>query len=217
MFPSLFVKSSNSSAPCLDQGKAGLASSAGAARMLGRAAVGAGLLATCLQAGAASALSFNFTFSGGGNPASPTTVTGVVSGLVDNTSNQKSGLTVTISSATNTPSGGWSSFSDPNYIAGDGFDVFGGVVTGVDIGYINGIQAFDLGNQNNFLPSLLEPDPSGLNVYNRDFNNASNNSLVFTPVGGPSPAAAPGPLPLFGAAAAFGWGRRLRRRVNTPA
>ncbi len=27
------------------------------------------------------------------------------------------------------------------------------------------------------------------------------------------PVAAPGPLPLFGAAAAFGWSRRLRRRL----
>lgn len=212
MFPSLFVKSSSSSAPCLDQGKAGLASSAGAARMLGRAAVGAGLLATCLQAGAASALSFNFTFSGGGNPASPTTVTGVVSGLVDNTSNQKSGLTVTISSATNTPSGGWSTFSFADYLLGDGFDVFGGAVTGVNILYDNGNQSLMLGNQGALNP-ILEDSPFS----NVDSSNSSSNSLVFTPVGGPSPAAAPGPLPLFGAAAAFGWGRRLRRRVNTPA
>jgi hypothetical protein len=29
-------------------------------------------------------------------------------------------------------------------------------------------------------------------------------------------AAAPSPLPLFGAAAAFGWSRRLRRRIATP-
>ncbi len=28
-----------------------------------------------------------------------------------------------------------------------------------------------------------------------------------------APVAAPGPLPLFGAAAAFGWSRRLRRRL----
>jgi len=26
----------------------------------------------------------------------------------------------------------------------------------------------------------------------------------------------PGPLPLFGAAAAFGWSRRLRKRMATP-
>lgn len=34
-----------------------------------------------------------------------------------------------------------------------------------------------------------------------------------TPAPGPSPASVPGPLPLFGATAAFGWSRRLRRRT----
>jgi hypothetical protein len=33
-------------------------------------------------------------------------------------------------------------------------------------------------------------------------------------IGEPAPAAVPGPLPLLGAAAAFGYSRRLRRRVN---
>jgi hypothetical protein len=33
-------------------------------------------------------------------------------------------------------------------------------------------------------------------------------------VGAPAVASVPGPLPLFGAAAAFGWSRKLRRRVN---
>ncbi len=31
---------------------------------------------------------------------------------------------------------------------------------------------------------------------------------------GPPATPVPGPLPLFGAAAAFGWSRKLRRRVN---
>jgi hypothetical protein len=33
---------------------------------------------------------------------------------------------------------------------------------------------------------------------------------------GPPTAAVPGPLPLFGAAAAFGWSRRLRKRIAAP-
>jgi len=33
---------------------------------------------------------------------------------------------------------------------------------------------------------------------------------------GPPAAAVPGPLPLFGAAAAFGWSRRLRKRIAAP-
>jgi hypothetical protein len=34
-------------------------------------------------------------------------------------------------------------------------------------------------------------------------------------VGAPAVASVPGPLPLFGAAAAFGWSRSLRRRIST--
>ncbi len=46
-----------------------------------------------------------------------------------------------------------------------------------------------------------------------DFNNIS-----FVQSGNPGPPAAdvPGPLPVFGAAAAFGWSRRLRKRIATP-
>jgi hypothetical protein len=32
-----------------------------------------------------------------------------------------------------------------------------------------------------------------------------------------APSSAPAPLPLFGAAAAFGWSRQMRRRIKTPA
>ena len=35
-------------------------------------------------------------------------------------------------------------------------------------------------------------------------------------IGAPSAAAVPGPLPLLGAGAAFGWSRRLRKRITTP-
>ena len=35
-------------------------------------------------------------------------------------------------------------------------------------------------------------------------------------IAGPPSAAVPGPLPLFGTAAAFGWSRRLRKRIATP-
>ena len=35
-------------------------------------------------------------------------------------------------------------------------------------------------------------------------------------IGAPSAAAVPGPLPLLGAGAAFGWSRRLRKRISTP-
>ena len=50
-------------------------------------------------------------------------------------------------------------------------------------------------------------DTSGRYV---DFSNISFQS------GGSGPADVPGPLPLFGAAAAFGWSRRLRKRIAAP-
>ena len=46
----------------------------------------------------------------------------------------------------------------------------------------------------------------------------SNSETINVVVGAPpSPSTAvPGPLPLFGAAAAFGWSRRLRKRITAP-
>jgi MYXO-CTERM domain-containing protein len=35
-------------------------------------------------------------------------------------------------------------------------------------------------------------------------------------LGNPPTAAVPGPLPLLGIGAAFGWSRRLRKRISTP-
>ena len=178
-------------------------------KLIGHAAFGAALLVTCLQAGAASALSFNFSFSGIGSPNTPTTVSGIVNGLVDNQADQTTGLTFTITSATNTPTLGWSVFS--TYFAGSGIDVFGGIVTAADVAYSNNdsAQILALGNEGNFSAALAEP-------YNENFDtdNTSSNTLLFTPA---SPASVPGPLPLFGAGAAFGWSRRLRRRIKSPA
>jgi hypothetical protein len=172
-----------------------------------RGTVGAALLATCLHAGAASALSFNFTFTGDGSPIDPGTVTGIVDGLVDNLNNQGAGLSFTITSATNTPAGGWQVFT--NYIYG-GIDVTGGLITASDIWYANNVnQSLRLGNQYILNPLLLD---SNTNEYIIDRNPTPSNSLVFSPV---SSAAVPGPLPLFGAAAAFGWSRQLRRRIKT--
>ena len=181
-------------------------------QLMVRCGVGAALLAACLQAGAASALSFNFSFTGTGNPTSPATVTGVVDGLVDNLNDQKYGLLITITSATNTPSGGWTVFTD--YADGEGFDVSGGQVIGVNINlYANNLpQKIYLGNQDYHNPFLVTTFP--IVISNADDNNTTSNSLMFTPA---SSVSVPGPLPLFGAAAAFGWSRQLRRRLKTAA
>jgi hypothetical protein len=176
-------------------------------KLIGHAAIGAALLVTCLQAGAASALSFNFSFTGTGVPTSPATVTGIVDGLVDNVDNQTTGLTYTITSATNTPTVSWSTFS--TYFDGSGIDVFGGIVTGVEVAFNNSIDG------GTFFPELVSFSASELSFYhNSDPDNTSSNTLLFTPA---SPASVPGPLPLFGAGAAFGWSRRLRRRIKSPA
>ncbi len=180
-------------------------------RLMAHGAVGTALLAISLHAGDASALGFTFTFTGIGTPIDPGTVTGIVDGLVDNLNDQKTGLTLTITSSTNTPSGGWNAFTQ--YIGGNGFDVSGGQVIGVDIAYTNSIsQKLFLGNQNNTTTSLYESS----SIYVYDPVNSSTSTLQFTPISSPA-APAPSPLPLFGAAAAFGWSRQLRRRIKTPA
>jgi hypothetical protein len=46
-----------------------------------------------------------------------------------------------------------------------------------------------------------------------DFYVTAGSVIVGTTASAPAPVATPGPLPLFGAAAAFGWSRRLRRRL----
>jgi hypothetical protein len=140
-----------------------------------RGAVGAALLASCLQAGAASALSFTFTYTGSGTPISPATVTGIVDGLVDNLNGQTTGLTLTITSSTNTPSGGWNIFNQ--YSLGSGFNVSGGQIQSVSIEYQNSsfTQSLLLGNAGDISPQLYD-SISGKENY--DNNSTSANSLV---------------------------------------
>ena len=191
-----------------------------------RGALCASLLVTCLQAGAASALSFNFTFSGPGAPTSPATVTGIVDGLLDNLTNQTAGLSITITSATNTPPGGWPVFT---YIYGDGFDVLNGQVTSVyiyadDAGLSNpnggaefpsylALSTLGRSQLTNPLRGVTNEDCGLFNQYCTGWTGGSSTGLVFTPVS--DAAAAPGPLPIFGAAAAFGFSRKLRKHIKS--
>jgi len=52
---------------------------------------------------------------------------------------------------------------------------------------------------------------AGLRIFNNVLTDAEVAALDLR-----TPSAVPGPLPLFGAAAAFGWSRRLRKRIATP-
>jgi len=54
-------------------------------------------------------------------------------------------------------------------------------------------------------------------VYASDGNvyAATNGGLSIAQQSDPTPSAVPGPLPLFGAASAFGFSRRLRSRLRS--
>ncbi len=164
------------------------------------------VLTAALNAGGAFALDFNFTFSGGGSPTNPATVTGLISGLVDNTNNQTSGLTVTIKSATNGPAGGFPLFT--NYSFGEGIDVSNGIVTDSKIFFEADQIYLALYTRPGDTPLLSRNDQSFVNI-------GLYESLVFTPV--TSSTAVPGPLPLLGAAFAFRASRQLRRRFKATA
>jgi hypothetical protein len=56
-------------------------------------------------------------------------------------------------------------------------------------------------------------DPSNSSVYSLSFTTNESGTYA-TATLAPPPAGVPGPLPLFGAAAAFGLSRRLRRRIQ---
>ena len=164
------------------------------------------VLTTALSAGGAFALDFTFTFSGFGILTNPSSVSVLISGLVDNMNNQTSGLTVTITSATNTPDGGGPTFGTFN--EGSGFDVSAGAITGVNIRFLDGGNNLYLGNQGLFNPELSISDFSRANF-------GSYSSLSFTPL---TPSTAmPGSLPLLGAAFAFRASRQLRLRLKATA
>ena len=155
----------------------------------------------------AKALSFNWQFPN--TDASPSTggvVTGTISGLLDNTSNQTTGLTVTVTSAPNSPSGGWLNNWVYDGSGGSGFTVFNGQVTGGNARFINS------SGDNLWLTDGTATSP---NLYNAAYtlvNENKGNQLTFTPQ---QTSAVPGPLPLLGAAAALGWSRRVRSRLRS--
>ena len=101
---------------------------------------------------------------------------------------------------------------------------------------VTGLYTYLIGNFNTFgiHPTYVSNAPI---VGSATFNGETLAGLGFTTTGligtwtldgtsesiqviidspSPSGAAVPGPLPLFGAAAAFGWSRRLRKRIAAP-
>jgi hypothetical protein len=82
-------------------------------------------------------------------------------------------------------------FIDPSYVAGQPF-LSSATFSGTSLA----AQGF--------------PVPGLAGTWTIDGTSESINLFI-----GP-PAEVPGPLPLFGAAAAYGWSRRIRRRITAP-
>jgi hypothetical protein len=156
---------------------------------------------------AASALDFTFSFGGVGG------VEGLISGLVDNTNSQ----------VCDSPSSCVVSVSNPGLSgAAPGVYTYSPVQSGFDVqdgqiivawwgGLI--IDPIDPGSQSYLVFQQAGTDSVGI------LGTICGLCSISRPVQGPITFSAdvpsiPGPLPLFGAAAAFGFSRKLRNRIK---
>jgi hypothetical protein len=166
--------------------------------LLGSALVTLGVAAGSLLAPqAASALDFTFSFdaSFGGVTGSDLSVTGLIRGLVDGQTIAPKTITVT---NTSDPINGIGTYS---FGSGEGFTLEGGVIT---------VSQWRGSLDANYALSFFMIDGEPLAAL-REFDLLILGQPTFSPA---SPAGVPGPLPIFGAAAAYGYSRRLRKRIN---
>jgi hypothetical protein len=182
----------------------------------------------------AEALEFIFKFSGQGYPTTPSSVTGIVSGLLDNTNHQKSNLRFDIISATNTPSwgfltyppaGGWPIFQTDYQatVFGSGIDVQAGSIVNSDIALFVHLPLCTLWNcRTQYLLNLGPAFFGGYRLYagnsvwiETNYSEASDPTKIFIPKNpGLLTSPVPGPVPIFGAMAAYKFARRIKRRKN---
>jgi len=103
-----------------------------------------------------------------------------------------------------------------------GANSFSGILTGVnptefliDSSYTSGTQIFSSATFNGTTLASLGITTTGLIG---TWTITGTSESIFAVIGAPGApsAAVPGPLPLFGAGAAFGWSRRLRKRIAAP-
>ena len=172
------------------------------------AVIGIVIAATVAGARPARALDFSFEFSDGND-----SVKGVVRGLTEGQTIYPQFVEVTASAI------GGLGLYEWNGQATGGFSVVGGQVNkaawiGIDpqpapnyLNYLqlNGTSPFTEGFQ---ILCVSEAECRG--IISADNPNLDARSVIYTPLR----ASVPGPLPVLGAAAAFGFSRRLRKRIQ---
>lgn len=159
---------------------------------------------------AASALDFTFSFGG---------VKGLIEGLQDNASNQTSPLV----KVTDSPIGGLGSYTNISPI---GFAVSAGAISAADyLGFTSRVPTLSDLPRLEIFDCILEDPTNGARLetvcgqlaVGGNLNGVrtlvfESGTVSFDRV---VPAeSVPGPIPLLGAAAAFGISRRLRRRIK---
>ena len=189
--------------------------------MKSKALAGSALVALGVATGsllapqAASALDFTFSFGGTGGQSSAGTVTGLITnlGVGANTCDGSTACVVTVTS-TSTLTGQLGTY---NYAIGLGPGTFvvssSGVLsanwtgTGSGIGSPSILSIFDA--------STFQGIQGIWSVYGTEKTTLAGPPVTFAAVQPPpSPASVPGPLPILGLAAAFGFSRKLRKRIK---
>ena len=90
-----------------------------------------------------------------------------------------------------------------------------GLVFGIETTYINGTPIVSSSIYNTTTLAGMGFTTTGLIGTWTLAGTGDTIKVVLGPPAAPQATAVPGPLPLLGAAAAFGWTRRLRRRITT--
>ena len=175
---------------------------------------------------AASALDFKFFFDTPGSTGGG--VEGLITGLVDNTANQVAGVAVSVSNNGGTPA--QTGFYTKDFFqtgsGGNGFTVSNGQIVpisgqtspnnfiffGVN-GFVNNATPYSLLWFFNDGSASLGMHDAGYCPHLTPTIQCKLGRPVYTLVN----ATVPGPLPLFGVAAAFGYSRKLRKRIKSSA
>ena len=157
-----------------------------------------------LDAKSAKALTFNWQFTPSFySPAGSGNVSGTITGLLDDTAGQLSGITVNVLSA---PNGLTNTFNFTNYLGGLGFTVSGGNVTYADALYQD--------SSSNFLYIGTDPVNTG---YFPQYQGTTGGFFSYDSPWSPTTftsASVPSPLAILGVGAAAAFSRRIKARLK---